>query len=150
MTVDNFIKTKPNRKPLQERGDSPKPRTSIMTSDPLVNQAAQMAHELNRAYCATIGDPVAPPWDEATPAQKDRMIVGVRFALENPQATPEMMHQNWMKTHLDTGWTYGEVKDEVLKTHPCLVEYDQLPEAQLVKDKFIRAVLECLAPKDPI
>ena len=74
----------------------------------------------------------------------------MRFALENPQATPEMMHQNWMKTHLDTGWTYGEAKDEVLKTHPCLVEYDQLPEAQLVKDKFIRAVLECLAQKDPI
>ena len=53
--------------------------------------------------------------------------MGVRFALDNPQATPEMMHQNWMKTHLDTGWTYGELKDEGLKTHPCLVEYDQLP-----------------------
>ena len=27
-----------------------------MIKDPLVNQAAQMAHELNHAYCATIGD----------------------------------------------------------------------------------------------
>ena len=116
-----------------------------MTTNPLVNQAAQMAHELNRAYCATIGDPVAPCWDEATPAQRDRVILGVRFALQNPQATPDMMHQNWMKTHLDTGWTYGPVKDEGLKTHPCLVKYHQLPAPQLVKDTFIPAVLNCLA-----
>ena len=31
------------------------------------------------------------------------------------------VHEVWAETRLKQGWTYGERRDDVLKTHPCLV-----------------------------
>ena len=40
------------------------------------------------------------------------------------------VHITWMQGRLDEGWTFGPVRDDRLKTHPCLVEYDELPERE--------------------
>lgn len=37
-------------------------------------------------------------------------------------------HENWAKNKLDDGWIYGKVLDEDKRTHPCLVEYEELSE----------------------
>lgn len=33
------------------------------------------------------------------------------------------------------GWTYGEQRDDELKTHPCLVPYEDLPEVEKDYDR---------------
>ena len=33
------------------------------------------------------------------------------------------------------GWTYGKKRDDVLKQHPCLVPYEELPEEEKVYDR---------------
>jgi hypothetical protein len=40
---------------------------------------------------------------------------------------------------------YGEVKDAVAKTHPCMVPYDDLPEFQRKKDALFLAIVRVLA-----
>ena len=115
-----------------------------MTNEAMHEQAARMVHELSRAYCLTIGDDVAPPWDETSKIRRTIVMMGIQFSLENPQASQERMHQNWMEAYRKIGWTVGESRDEVKKTHPHLVPYDQLPEEQKPKDRFIQAVLYCL------
>lgn len=45
------------------------------------------------------------------------------------------VHEVWARGRLDQGWKYGEVRDDVLKTHPCLVDYDRLPEEEKDYDR---------------
>ena len=106
---------------------------------------ARIAHEVNRAYCRALGDHSQSPWREAPQWQKDSAINGVKFLLANPAATPEKMHDNWMRQKKDDGWTYSTVKNADKKEHPCMVPYDQLPKEQQVKDHLFHAVVKSMA-----
>ncbi len=33
------------------------------------------------------------------------------------------------------GWTYGPVRDDAAKHHPCLVDYDSLPDSEKEYDR---------------
>ena len=39
-------------------------------------------------------------------------------------------HENFVQLRLQQGWVYGAVRDDLNKTNPTLVPYDQLPEAE--------------------
>lgn len=45
------------------------------------------------------------------------------------------VHEVWAQNRLDQGWTYGEERSDALKTHPCLVPYDELPEVEKAYDR---------------
>lgn len=106
-------------------------------SDASIKARARRAHEINRAYCRSIGDESQPAWEDAPDWQRVSAIVGVKRALEGD--TPEQLHLSWTAQKIADGWTYAPVKDPEAKTHPCLVPYDQLPPAQLVKDYLFQA-----------
>lgn len=40
------------------------------------------------------------------------------------------VHDIWAAGRIAEGWTYGEEKNVELKTTPCLVQYDDLPESE--------------------
>ena len=113
------------------------PKGNFMT----VEQIAKVAHEINRAYCQALGDLSQLPWELAPPWQRESAIKGVQFHVMNPVAGPEASHESWMRQKLNDGWVYGAVKDETKKTHPCIVEYDQLPVEQRAKDHLFKAVV---------
>ncbi|CAD5230370.1 unnamed protein product [Bursaphelenchus xylophilus] len=52
------------------------------------------------------------------------------FALENHQRFAENLHELWAMRKIDLGWTYGEVRNEANKRHPCLTSFNQLPETE--------------------
>lgn len=106
-----------------------------------IKDIARVAHEANRAYCESIGDYSQPPWHQAPDWQRESAMNGVGFVLANPESTPEESHENWSKQKVEDGWVYGEVKDPEAKTHHCLVDYDQLPEEQRIKDYLFRGVV---------
>ena len=47
----------------------------------------------------------------------------------------ENAHDRWAETRLEQGWTYGAVRDDAKKFHPCLIPYDQLPESEKDLDR---------------
>ena len=51
------------------------------------------------------------------------------------EALAENVHDTWAKGRMDNGWTYGPVRDDAQKHHPCLVPYDKLPESEKEYDR---------------
>jgi hypothetical protein len=109
---------------------------------------AQVAHEVNRAYCLSIGDNSQPTWDEAPDWQKNSIVNGVTFHLENPDADPAASHANWLKEKEADGWKYGAEKNVEAKEHPCFMPYDQLPAEQRAKDFLFRQIVHSMAAVD--
>ena len=110
-----------------------------------VEAIAKICHEANRAYCQTMGDFSHLPWESAPEWVRQSAIEGVKFRLANPYCTPQDMHANWMRQKLEAGWTYGMLKDEEAKTHPCLVAYGELPKEQRVKDKLFSSIVSAMS-----
>ena len=44
-------------------------------------------------------------------------------------------HEVWSVGRIRDGWTYGELRDDENKTHPCLVPYEELPESEKEYDR---------------
>lgn len=105
---------------------------------------ARMCHEINRGYCLSMGDTSQPRWKDAPIWQKQSAIYGVAKLIENPKATPEEMHEAWMKQKIADGWIYGTFKDAENKTHPCLLPYNRLPRFQRAKDYIFKAVVNTI------
>lgn len=51
------------------------------------------------------------------------------------EAMAKNVHDIWAKERFAQGWTYGEKRDDAQKHHPCLVAYEDLPEAEKVYDR---------------
>jgi class 3 adenylate cyclase len=49
----------------------------------------------------------------------------------------EITHDNWVRQRLADGWTHGKRRDDLLKEHPCIVPYDDLPESEKEYDRKI-------------
>lgn len=108
---------------------------------------ARVCHEVNRAYCAALGDGNQLPWDEAPLWQQESAIKGVIFVANNRDAGPAANHEAWLEEKLETGWRWGEVKNPDTKEHPCMVPYQDLPVEQRAKDHIFRAIVLALTPK---
>jgi len=108
------------------------------------NDIARVAHEVNRAYCQSLGDNSQLPWEEAPEWQQKSAVNGVEFHLAHPDSQPRSSHENWLAEKRKDGWTYGPVKDPDKKEHPCFVPYEALPAAQQAKDYLFLAVVRAL------
>ena len=68
------------------------------------------------------------------------------------------VHDVWAQRRIEEGWTYGRHRDDVAKTHPGLVPYDELSESEKEYDRrtaagAIRAILALgyeIVPPDPL
>lgn len=109
--------------------------------DDKIEVIARATHEVNRAYCAALGDMSQVAWEDAPEWQRDSARVGVKAVLEGKANTPEEQHQCWLDQKTADGWGWGPVKNAETKEHPCYLPYDKLPEAQRAKDYVFRAVV---------
>lgn len=101
---------------------------------------AKVCHEVNRAYCQSMGDNSQASWEDAPQWQKDSALLGVNLHLRNHDAGPQASHESWMAQKVSEGWVYGPVKDPELKQHPCMVPFKDLPREQQAKDFIFRSV----------
>jgi hypothetical protein len=109
---------------------------------------ARVIHAANRELQIVQGDPrPSPPWDEAPEYQVRENVASVAAALADPERTPEQNHQGWYERLIADGWRHGSIKDEVAKTHPDLVPFDQLPEHEKQKDRLFMAIVRALAQR---
>ncbi|MCK5639855.1 MAG: hypothetical protein KAJ19_03630 [Gammaproteobacteria bacterium] len=108
-------------------------------------EIARVCHEVNRGYCQALGDNSQPTWENAEGWMKVSAMNGVELHTSNPDAGAEASHKSWMAEKEVTGWTYGETKDPIKKTHPCMVDFAELPVDQQAKDYIFRAVVHALS-----
>jgi hypothetical protein len=120
-----------------------------MTQHYSASEIARVCHEANRALQAVQRDS-APSlgWDEAPPWQREFAAECVEHG--RAAVSAEVLHERWCDAKVADGWTFGDVKDDAAKTHPCLVPYDELPQGQRDKDDLFRAVVNALSgPRPP-
>ncbi len=106
-----------------------------------IEDIARICHEANRAYCETMEDGSQVPWDEAPGWQRTSAMNGVDLHLANRHLPASASHESWMDEKVRDGWVYGEVKDAELKTHPCIVPFEELPPEQQAKDHCFKAIV---------
>lgn len=62
----------------------------------------------------------------------------VKLPAELEELVEEMsrnVHEVWADSRIKQGWSYGERRNDELKTHPCLVPYEELPEIEKEYDR---------------
>lgn len=47
----------------------------------------------------------------------------------------ENVHEIWAQGRMEQGWTYGNERSDALKTHPCLIPYEELSEVEKAYDR---------------
>ena len=104
-------------------------------------EIAKLCHEVNRSYCAAIGDDSQPSWEDAPEWQKASALKGVEMHMQN-ELSPRESHEAWFKHKLAEGWKYGPVKDADKREHPCCVEYHMLPAEQRAKDYIFSTIVK--------
>lgn len=57
--------------------------------------------------------------------------------LELREAIAEHFHDVWASERVSEGWTYGEQRNNELKTHPCMVPYEDLPAPAKEYDRIM-------------
>lgn len=109
------------------------------------NDIARICHEVNRAYCQSLGDDSQPAWEDAPVWQRDSAVAGVNAIITHPEMTPEQSHESWLAQKRADGWTFGREKNPETKEHPCFLPYNELPQAQRAKDYLFGAVVRAIA-----
>lgn len=107
-------------------------------------QIAKVAHDANRSFCMTLGDPVPPCWEECSIEQRQTLIAGVLWRVNNPHAAPGAQHEAWRQAKAANGWKLGPKKDEATKEHPNMVPYEDLPINQRLKDALFQGIVDAL------
>lgn len=106
-------------------------------------QIARVCHEANRAVRHALGETDDGGWDDISEETQLSAINGVLAAQAG--ADPIRSHINWLTFKEQHGWVWGPEKNEELKTHPCIVPYNQLPPEQQLKDALFVAVVRALS-----
>lgn len=63
---------------------------------------------------------------------------GVELPESLAELTEQMarnVHEVWAQTRIREGWSYGPMRNDELKQHPCLVPYDVLPDSEREYDR---------------
>lgn len=110
------------------------------------DQIAEIAHNVNKAYCEAAGDMSQPTWADQTPELKAAAIEGVELHLKNPNVSAEESHNAWMAEKTEAGWKFGDSKDPTAKEHPAMVPWAELDVAIKSKDYIFKAVVDSLTP----
>ncbi|XP_077359216.1 ryanodine receptor 2 [Festucalex cinctus] len=66
-----------------------------------------------------------------TPLPVNTSQIVLPFHLERiKEKLAENIHELWVMNKIEFGWTYGVVRDDTKRQHPCLVEFSKLPEQE--------------------
>jgi hypothetical protein len=91
-----------------------------------------------------VNAPIVPePWEQRDEAFRTQFLDVIEMMCgPNRKTSPEELHDDWVKAYEAMGWTYGEVRDPVAKTHPDMVAYDDLEPRERDKDAVFLALSE--------
>ena len=68
------------------------------------------------------------------PISTDDIVLSAEI-MELSEKIARNVHEVWAKSRMSEGWTYGPMRDDVKKQHPCLVPYENLSEIEKEYDR---------------
>lgn len=101
-----------------------------------MEEIASYIYEATRIEAIWSKRPIVPEeWGKRDDAFKKQFInVVADYLNADKLPSPEEAHNSWMEAYFNMGWRYGEKRDAEKKTHPDLVPYEQLEQAEKDKD----------------
>lgn len=100
------------------------------------------AHGSNNRFKMLHGDPKDLPWEELTEEQKEITRASVRQITDHPETTAADIHDTWVMSKFNSGWSFGNTKDPEAKTHPLLVSFGELSDYDQAKDVLFVGVVK--------
>ncbi len=100
-------------------------------------EVAKECHIANNNLMVTnneIPNPI--DWNDLSTHTKHINISSVKKIYDNPSITAKDIHDEWMKNKIKDGWKYGDVKDDELKTHHLIVDFDKMNDVDKMKDQI--------------
>ena len=110
----------------------------------LTERRAWFVYEGARLQAVARKAPIVPePWED----RDDGFKMQFREVIERMcgpmrSGSPEELHGGWVQAYIDLGWTYGPERDTEAKTHPDMVPFAQLGQAEQDKDAVFIALCE--------
>ncbi|GAB0201892.1 ryanodine receptor 1 [Grus japonensis] len=78
-----------------------------------------------------LGPTQALPHTAFTPCPVDTLQIVLPPHLERiREKLAENVHELWALTRIEQGWTYGPIRDDARRLHPCLLSFPRLPEPE--------------------
>lgn len=105
----------------------------------------RIAYEANMRLGILTGS-VMPAWDDVPAEERLLFAEGVKLHIARPKRTDKEIHDDWLKTMYQAGWTHGSAKDSLLKTHPSIVPFEELSLLEKIKDRLHANIVESLLP----
>jgi hypothetical protein len=79
----------------------------------------------------------AMPDQTYVPRPVDTSQVNLEYLQSLLEGLARNAHEIWAQQRLRDGWTYGAHRDDVKRTHPCLVPYENLSESEKEYDRVM-------------
>lgn len=118
---------------------------TIVTKDDVYDMA-RAVHEINRHYNKLLMDREDPTWDDLSDEEKNRRTELLSETIPDLKGiSAKKMHDMWVKQQAREGWKFGETYDKKKKTHPCIVDWKDLPDLEKAKDAMYLAVIKAMA-----
>lgn len=95
-------------------------------------------YEAARIECIASRRPIIPePWEQREEAFRTQFVATVaRICADGYETTPKAEHDSWWRAYEAMGWKYGPVRDRAAKTHPDMVPFEELHDAERIKDEI--------------
>lgn len=110
----------------------------------LTERRAIFIYEGARMQAAAVDALVIPePWTNREQAFKDQFYPVIEMMCgPDRKQSPEELHDDWVESYENMGWTYGEIRDTVSKTHPDILPFNQLEQREQDKDGVFISLCE--------
>jgi hypothetical protein len=111
----------------------------------LDERRACFIYEAARLHAKFLECPVIPTeWEKRENDFKKQFIELIKDLCSGRRKfkDPQEAHASWVQKYLEMGWKYGEEYDPKRKTHPDLVEYDELDPKEKIKDMVFLSLVE--------
>lgn len=103
----------------------------------LTERRAVFVYEAARLQAIATDAPVIPePWSERDVLFRAQFLRIIDQECGPDRiADPRKLHESWVKAYEDMGWRYGPERDTEAKTHPDMVDFDDLEPREQIKDR---------------